>query len=119
MQKSTESKNPVTSMRLPEPTRNQIEELAAKWRVSAANIVQTAIERMYREEIKAMKQIKVGETNDLHLFAIEADGRYYPLTKKDLGFETPDAKIYYDSGIYPGITLDELPQYICDKARAE
>lgn len=64
-----------------------------------------------------MKTIKVGATNDLHLFAVEADGRYYPLTESDLNFERPDAKIYYDSGLYPGISLDELPQYICDKAK--
>jgi len=65
-----------------------------------------------------MKTIKVGTTNDLHLFAVDGgDGRYYPMTESDLNFEQPDAKIYYDSGLYPSITLEELPQYICDKAR--
>jgi hypothetical protein len=110
-------KNPVTSVRLPEPTRTQIDELAAKWNTSMATIITVAIDRMYREEIKIMKEIKVGTTNDLHLYAVEADGRYYPLNKADLKFERPDAKIFYDSGIYPSITLEELPQYICDKAR--
>lgn len=117
MQKSTDSKNLVTSVRLPEPTRKQIDELAAKWGTSMANVIGTAIDRMYREEIPAMKEIKVGEVNDLHIFAIEADGRYYPLRPLDRMFERADAKIYYDSGIYPGISGEQLPQYICDKAR--
>lgn len=64
-----------------------------------------------------MKEIRVGQANDLHIFAIEADGRYYPMKPMDRIFERADAKIYYDSGLYPGITLDELPQYICDKAK--
>lgn len=64
-----------------------------------------------------MKTIKVGKTNDIHLYAVEVDGQYYPLSKNDLAHETPDAKIYYDSGMYPGITLEELPQYICNKAQ--
>lgn len=63
-----------------------------------------------------MKTIHVGENNDLYLHAVEADGRYYPLSESDLAFEQPDATIYYDSGIYPGTTLEQLPQYICDKA---
>src|SRR5690606_21723835 len=45
--------------------------------------------------------------------------RYFPLNETDLEYERPDAKIYYDSGLYPGITLEELPQYICDKATAQ
>lgn len=63
-----------------------------------------------------MKEIKVGEVNDLHIFAIEADGRYYPMKPMDRMYERADAKIYYDSGLYPSITQEELPQYICDKA---
>jgi len=63
-----------------------------------------------------MKRINVGETNDLLVKAIEVDGRYYPLTEADLEFERPDAEIGYDSGVYPGVTTEELPQYICDKA---
>lgn len=64
-----------------------------------------------------MKQIKVGEVNDLYLHAVWADGRYYPMKQIDFVYIRPDAKIYYDSGIYPGIRIDDLPQYICDKAR--
>lgn len=63
-----------------------------------------------------MKTIAVGERNDISLYAIRYEGRYYPLTDDDLEHEQPDAKIKYDSGIYPGITLEELPQYICNKA---
>ena len=68
-----------------------------------------------------MKIIKVGKVNDIFLYAIynEEYPRYYPLTKRDLQFEAADAKIYYDSGVYPGVALSELPQYICDKARAQ
>lgn len=55
MQKPTESKNPVTSMRLPQPTRNQIDELAARWNVSIANVVTIAIDRMYQQEITTMQ----------------------------------------------------------------
>lgn len=71
-----------------------------------------------------MKEIKVGKVNDRHLFAIETteiyDGqeitRYYPMRQMDFLHQPADAKIYYDSGLYPDITLDELPQYICNKA---
>lgn len=65
-----------------------------------------------------MKIISVGETNDLWLHAIEVDGKFYPLKQLDLMYTRPDAKIYYDSGIYPGITFEELPQYICNKAES-
>lgn len=61
-----------------------------------------------------MKVIRVGEKNDLHLFAAEDGGRFYPLTKIDLDHERPSAKIYYDEGIYPSIT--NVPDYICAKA---
>lgn len=62
--------------------------------------------------------------NDLYLWAIEdtqyyegeKDTRYYPMGKMDHIYQAADAKIYYDSGLYPGITLEELPQYICSKA---
>jgi len=63
-----------------------------------------------------MKHINVGKKNDLSVKAIEADGRYHPMTDEDARFEQPDVEIGYDSGVYPGITLEELPQYICDKA---
>jgi hypothetical protein len=63
-----------------------------------------------------MKRINVGEKNDLVLKAVEADGRYYPLNDNDLEFQAPDVEIGYDSGVYPGLTIEELPQYICDKA---
>lgn len=63
-----------------------------------------------------MKRINVGETNDLTVKAVEAEGRYYPMNEADLEFEQPDVEIGYDSGVYPGVTLEELPQYICDKA---
>lgn len=104
----------VTSYRLPEMTLNQIEQLAKSTGSSDANVITIAIDRMYQKEIRNMKEIAVGETNDLHLYAVEANGRYFHLTESDLKFERPDAKIYYDSGIYPGVT--DLPQYICDKA---
>lgn len=82
---------------------------------SRTDIIRIALDRMYQQESK-MKHIKVGEVNDLSLYAVEVDGRYYPLNEKDLDFERPDAKIYYDSGLYPGVSLTELPQYICGKA---
>lgn len=65
-----------------------------------------------------MKTIKVGKVNDLHLYAVKDEyGGYVPLNEIDLEFVSPDAKIYYDSGLYPSITLAELPQYICNKAK--
>lgn len=71
-----------------------------------------------------VKEIKVGEVNDLYLWATEdtqyfegeKDTRYCPMSKIDHLYQSADAKIYYDSGIYPGITPEELPQYICNKA---
>lgn len=65
-----------------------------------------------------MKTIKVGKVNDVAQYALWDDelNRYIPLTKSDLQFVAADAKILYDSGVYPSITLAELPQYICDKA---
>lgn len=106
-----------TSFRLSDLTTRQLAELISSTGLTQSEVMSHAIERMYQQEIKTMKEIKVGEVNDLHLFAIEADGRYYPMKPMDRIFERADAKIYYDSGIYPGITLDELPQYICDKAK--
>jgi hypothetical protein len=61
-----------------------------------------------------MKNIKVGSTNDLHLYAVEIDGVFFPLDEQDLDHETPDVKIYYDSGVYPSIS--DIPHYICAKA---
>jgi hypothetical protein len=71
-----------------------------------------------------MKIIKVGKVNDLIQYAMWYEdehnagvpGRYIPLSQIDLEFQPADAKIYYDSGIYPSITQEALPQYICDKA---
>ncbi len=45
-------------MRLPQPTRNQIDELAARWNVSIANVMTIAIDRMYQQEIKTMTTVK-------------------------------------------------------------
>lgn len=61
-----------------------------------------------------MKTINVGKKNDLHLYAAEFDGVFFPLDEKDLEFETADAKINYDSGLYPSII--NIPHYICTKA---
>lgn len=65
-----------------------------------------------------MKIIKVGEVNDLVQYALWDTEwrRYIPLSESDLQFQAADAKIYYDSGLYPSVTLEELPQYICNKA---
>jgi len=62
MQKATESKNIVTSMRLPQPTRTQIDALAAAWNVSIANVVTIAIDRMYQQEIKTMQPRNITES---------------------------------------------------------
>lgn len=62
-----------------------------------------------------VKEIKVGEVNDCHFYAMKTEhGGYVELSKRDMEFEQPDAKIYYDSGIYPGVS--DLPTYICGKA---
>lgn len=108
----------VSSYRLTALTLRQINELTEETGHSKANVIATAIDRMYQQEIQPkMKTIRVGENNDLYLYAIKDEyGRYYPLNDADLQWETPDAKIYYDSGLYPGITIEELPQYICNKA---
>jgi hypothetical protein len=113
----TDNAKTIKSFRLSGQTLDDIAQLAARRGASEAEIIAIAIDRMYQQEAKTMKEIKVGTTNDLHLFAIEADGRYYPMTQKDRMFERADAKIFYDSGIYPGISIEELPQYICDKAK--
>ena len=64
-----------------------------------------------------MKRVNVGKTNDLTIKAVEAEGRYYPLMESDLEHQKPDVIIGYDSGVYPGVTLEELPQYICNLAK--
>lgn len=97
--------------------KKQLDALTEALGTSITETVSIAIDRMYQQEIKTMKEIKVGEVNDLHIFAIEADGRYYPMKPMDRIFERADAKIFYDSGLYPSITFEELPQYICDKAK--
>lgn len=103
------------NVRVSDLTRHQLDKLSANWGTTQTETLTVVIDRMYQQESK-MKHIKVGEVNDLSLYAVEVDGRYYPLNEKDLDFERPDAKIYYDSGIYPGVSLTELPQYICGKA---
>jgi predicted DNA-binding protein len=103
----------VTSYRLPEMTLGQIKALTEHTGSSDANVISLAIDRMYQKEM-SMKTIKVGEVNDCYIYAIKIDGCYVPLNEQDLNFEKPDAKIYYDSGIYPGVT--NLPQHICSKA---
>lgn len=52
-------KNPVTSVRLPELTRTQIEELASKHGLSMANVITIAIDRMYQQEIATMNHNKL------------------------------------------------------------
>lgn len=61
-----------------------------------------------------MKEIKLGIRNDTYTFAVLADGRYFKLADTDLSFEQPDAQIFFDSGVYPGIA--DVDQYMCDKA---
>lgn len=72
-------KNPVTSVRLPEPTRKQIDELTAKWGCSMANILTIAIDRMHREEIKTMN---AAQARKLAIEAIEhADAEGEPVAQ--------------------------------------
>jgi hypothetical protein len=106
---------PNFSALLPSATLRQLEELQQRFCSNRTQIVIRAIALLHKQEIREMKQIKTGETNDLHLYAVEVDGQYFPLAEADLNFEKPDAKIFYDSGIYPGVT--DLPQYICGKAK--
>lgn len=108
---------PNFSALLPNVTLKQMEELQQRFGVNKTQVVIRSIAQLYKESIRAMKEIKVGETNDVYLYAVEADGCYFALSDSDLKFEQPDAKIYYDSGIYPGVT--DLPQYICGKASNE
>lgn len=61
-----------------------------------------------------MKTINLGTKNDATVYAIKVNGKYEPISKIDREFVAPDAKINYDSGIYPGVT--HLLQYICNKA---
>lgn len=62
-----------------------------------------------------MKTIKLGKKNDASVYAIkDHTGKYFKMDASDLQFETPDAKIYFDAGMYPGIT--DIDQYMCDKA---
>lgn len=48
------SKNPVTSVRLPEMTRRQLEALTNRHAMSMANVLTIAIDRMYQQEITPM-----------------------------------------------------------------
>lgn len=109
---------PNFSAQLPDRTLSQIESLKPLYNGNKTQIVINAIDRMYQQETKSMKIIKVGKVNDLIQYAVKDPdaNRYYPLSESDLQHESPDAKIYYDSGVYPGVGLEQLPQYICDKA---
>ena len=61
-----------------------------------------------------IKEIQLGEKNDCYVYAIKTDERFYALTEADLEYENPDAIIWYDSGLYPGIT--NIADYMCNKA---
>lgn len=106
---------PNFSALLPEVTLQQLDELTKTLGTNRTQVVIQAIRTLHKQEIRGMKHIRVGEVNDLHLYAMDDGvGGYVHLTDLDMNYEKPDAKIYYDSGIYPGVT--DLPQYICNKA---
>jgi predicted DNA-binding protein len=106
------SKKAPTSMRLPDMTAKQLAELIAQTGMTQSEVITTAIDRMYREE--TMKTIKLGKINDTYTFAVKIDGRYVKMSNQDANYERPDARIYYDSGIYPGIA--DVDQYMCNQA---
>lgn len=62
-----------------------------------------------------MKTYKLGNKNDIHIYAVETDNGYAAINESDLEFTPADAKIYFDSGVYP-MTLEEVDQVMCDKA---
>lgn len=65
-----------------------------------------------------MKQIKLGLINDNSILAVKDDvGQYHELQPADKEFVKPDAEIFFDSGIYPGIT--DVNLYMCNKATAQ
>jgi predicted DNA-binding protein len=109
------SKRP-TSARLSDLTTDQLSHLVQQTGMTQSEVISTAIDRMYREEIK-MKTIKLGKVNDTYTYAVKVDGRYQALSNEDAQFERPDAKIFYDSGVYPGIS--DVDQYMCDKANGK
>jgi hypothetical protein len=73
------------------------------------------ITKQGRDEMnKTIKEIKLGEKDDCYVYATETDGRFYALTEADLEYEKPDAIIWYDSGLYPGVT--NITDHMCNKA---
>lgn len=48
------SRNAVTSVRLSDLTRSQIDELTAKWGCSMADLITLLVDRTHREEMKNM-----------------------------------------------------------------
>jgi len=61
-----------------------------------------------------MKTILLGKVNDVWTYAVKIDGRYIKFEDVDREYEAADAVIYFDSGVYPGIT--DIDQYMCDRA---
>lgn len=62
-----------------------------------------------------MRIIKLGTKNDTYTYAIRDDfDRYIKMSDEDARCAQPDAKIYFDSGVYPSIT--DVDQHMCDEA---
>lgn len=74
------TKEKTTSYRLGQMTLNQIDTLATATGLSKANVVQTAIDRMYQQEIKTMTKKFIYKGFDVEI--TEQLGGY--------GFETTD-----------------------------
>ncbi|MBK8799701.1 MAG: hypothetical protein IPM07_26885 [Anaerolineales bacterium] len=63
-----------------------------------------------------MKIIKIGKVNDSYFYAIEDGyGKYIEMSENDIKFESPDAKIYYDSGVHT-MPWNEVIRHYCDLA---
>lgn len=69
-----------------------------------------------------MKRVNIGEVNDGKMYAViggydeNNEPMLYPLDDDDLEFQAPDVEIGFDTGVYPGRTLEELPYSFCRKA---
>lgn len=95
------SKNPVTSVRLPEMTRRQLEALTNRHAMSMANVLTIAIDRMYQQEIQTMTRTTEPEL----IYSIPTNEDYYT--------NNPD-----EEQLVPGL-LDESEKMIAAYLDAE
>jgi hypothetical protein len=66
-----------------------------------------------------MKIIKLGTVNDIHFYAMKNEyDNYVKLNEHDLEYQSPDAVIYFDSGIH-AMSWEDVIAHYCERANKE